>query len=415
MHKKIIKILITIISICAITFVSYAVDTNQTELNTENTNQEENQILKENTNENNNDQINSLQERKTEIQNKVQESQENLEIIDADLTQNLKQVQQMDEKIAESQKTLEEVNLKVTDLSKSINEIEKSLKIVTEKYNKQKKLLDQRLLAMYEMNETTYLDYILTASNLSDFLSTYYLVTELTAYDMDLLETVDNERKQIENSKNQIEEKKKDLEEQRKVQVKTQVVLENSKLIRQNYIEKLSEEEKKLQSQIDDYNMQVAQIEKEILDLASTASFGEDYAGGKMIWPIADHYIITSPYAMRVHPITKVYKLHTGIDISATIGTNFQSAAHGMVVKAEYNRAYGNMVIVDHGGGVQTLYAHGSSIEVHVGQVVNAGDTLIKVGSTGYSTGPHAHFEIRVNGQTVNPLDYISVPGQEGN
>ena len=193
------------------------------------------------------------------------------------------------------------------------------------------------------------------------------------------------------------------------------MVLENSKLIRQNYIAKLTEEERKLQSQIDDYNTQVAQIEKEILDLASIASFGKDYTGGKMIWPIADHYIITSPYSMRVHPITKVYKLHTGIDISAPMGTNFLSAAHGMVVKAEYNRAYGNMVIIDHGGGVQTLYAHGSSIEVQVGQIVNAGDTVIKVGSTGYSTGPHAHFEIRINGQTVNPLDYISVPGQEEN
>ena len=411
MHKKILQVLITIISICAITFVSYAVDINQIEIMTENAEQVENQ----NSNEKRNTEINILQDKKTDIQRKVQESQENLEIVDAELTQNLKQVQKMDETIAENQKTLDEVNLKVTELSKAINEIEKSLKLITAKYNSQKSLLDQRLIAMYEMDETTYLDYMLTSSNLSDFLSTYYLVTELTAYDIDLLETVKKEKKEIENSKSQIEENKKHLEEQRKVQVKTQVVLENSKLIRQNYIAKLSDEERQLQNQIDDYNAQVAQIEKEILDLALKSSFGENYTGGKMIWPIENHYNITSPYAMRVHPITKVYKLHTGIDISAPMGTNFQSAAHGMVIKAEYNRAYGNMVIVDHGGGVQTLYAHGSSIEVQVGQVVNAGDTVIKVGSTGYSTGPHAHFEIRINGQTVNPLEYVSVPGQEGN
>ena len=99
--------------------------------------------------------------------------------------------------------------------------------------------------------------------------------------------------------------------------------------------------------------------------------------------------------------------MHTGVDISAGIGTSFVAAAKGVVSKATFNRAYGNMVIIDHGGGVQTLYAHGSEILVQVGDEVNAGDEVLKVGSTGYSTGPHAHFEIRINGQTVDPLDYL--------
>ena len=129
-----------------------------------------------------------------------------------------------------------------------------------------------------------------------------------------------------------------------------------------------------------------------------------------MQWPIYGHYKITSNYGMRVHPITGVYKLHTGVDISATIGTEFTSMAKGIVVKAEYNTAYGNMVIIDHGGGVQTLYAHGSEIVAKLGQEVNAGDVVLKVGSTGYSTGPHAHFEVRINGSPVNPLDYVSIP-----
>ena len=129
-----------------------------------------------------------------------------------------------------------------------------------------------------------------------------------------------------------------------------------------------------------------------------------------MQWPINGHYTITSNYGMRVHPITGIYKLHTGVDISATIGDDFTAMADGIVVKAEYNAAYGNMVIIDHGGGVQTLYAHGSQIIAQVRQEVKAGDVVLKVGSTGYSTGPHAHFEIRVNGETVNPLDYVSIP-----
>ena len=136
-------------------------------------------------------------------------------------------------------------------------------------------------------------------------------------------------------------------------------------------------------------------------------SISADYIGGAMTWPIPGYTTITSEYGMRVHPITGAYKLHTGTDIGAPMGADFVSAAKGVVVKATYNAAYGNMVIIDHGGGVQTLYAHGSEILVQVGQEVEAGTPVLKVGSTGYSTGPHAHFEIRINGQTVNPLEYL--------
>ena len=126
-----------------------------------------------------------------------------------------------------------------------------------------------------------------------------------------------------------------------------------------------------------------------------------------MIWPIPGYTTITSEYGMRVHPITGAYKLHTGTDIGAPMGADFVAAANGVVVKAEMTPAYGNMVIIDHGGGVQTLYAHGSEIVVQMGQEVKAGTPVLKVGSTGYSTGPHAHFEIRINGQTVNPMEYL--------
>lgn len=111
---------------------------------------------------------------------------------------------------------------------------------------------------------------------------------------------------------------------------------------------------------------------------------------------------------MRTHPITGIYKLHTGVDIGAPMGSQFVAANDGLVVKAGYNVAYGNMVILDHGGGIQTLYAHGSEILVEVGDVIIQGTPVLAVGSTGYSTGPHAHFEVRINGDYVEPLDYIT-------
>ena len=119
---------------------------------------------------------------------------------------------------------------------------------------------------------------------------------------------------------------------------------------------------------------------------------------------------------MRVHPITGQYKLHTGVDIGAPTGANFIAANDGIVVKSEYNTAYGRMVIIDHGGGISTLYAHGSEFLVEVGQTVKRGDAVLKVGSSGYSTGPHAHFEVRINGVVTDPMPYITngiVPGSE--
>jgi len=378
--QKIFEFLVICVLISSITFVSYAAD------------------------------LNELQEQKNEIQSQVDEKSNELADVNEELSENLRQIQKLDENIETTEAKLEELNTKISEMEKQVNKIEKELTSITKKYNKQKDILDSRLIAMYESKDADYLDVLLSSSSISDFISSYYLLAEITSYDMDLLELVDNEKKQIQEKSAELNIQKENLEKEKSTQQKTQITLSNTKLLRENYISKLSEEEQALQSQIDEYNNQIKEIENEIKSLAVTASFGEDYNGGQMQWPIYGHYKITSNYGMRVHPITGVYKLHTGVDISATIGTEFTAMAKGIVVKAEYNTAYGNMVIIDHGGGVQTLYAHGSEIVAKLGQEVNAGDVVLKVGSTGYSTGPHAHFEVRVNGNTVNPLNYVSVP-----
>ena len=182
-------------------------------------------------------------------------------------------------------------------------------------------------------------------------------------------------------------------------------------------LERLSDEEKALQNKIDEINAQYDEINKQILILA-LQGIDTKYIGGELEWPVPGYTRITSKYEMRVHPITGQYKLHTGVDIAAPIGSDFIAVNDGIVIKAEMNAAYGNMVIIDHGGGISTLYAHGSEILVQVGQTVKRKDAVLKVGSTGYSTGPHAHFEVRINGITTDPLPYITnglIPGEETN
>ena len=260
---------------------------------------------------------------------------------------------------------------------------------------------------MYEAGETQYLDVFLQSRNISEFLSNYFLITEIASYDMDLLEEMEDKKRVIDTAMQKLQNSKEELDTALQTQLKTSKILENTKKLRENYVAKLSEEEKKIQAQIDDYTTQVNALNAEILQLA-LQGIDTQYIGGVLAWPVPGYTRISSNYGMRYHPILHVNKLHTGVDIAAPMGANFVAANDGIVTKAGYNGAYGNMVIIVHGGGISTLYAHGSEILVQVGQTVKRNDPILKVGSTGYSTGPHAHFEVRINGVVTNPIEYIT-------
>lgn len=349
----------------------------------------------------------SLQTEREKLQNQINEASDQLEEVQEELSENLKQVQKLDEKIANSQQEIDELNIKIAQLQTSIDDVEDKLKVAEEKYDKQKKLLDNRLIAVYESSDTQYLDVILSSKSISEFLSNYFLITELATYDTELLEEMQTKKQEIELSKKRLNTTQEQLAIIKANQTKTAKILENTKTVRENFIAKLSDTEKEIQSKIDEYNTRFAEINSEILSMA-LQEIDSEYIGGELAWPVPGYTRISSNYGMRTHPITGVYKLHTGVDISAPMGANFIAANDGLVTKAAYNSAYGNMVIIDHGGGVSTLYAHGSEILVQVGQIVKRGEPVLKVGSTGYSTGPHAHFEVRLNGIVTDPIPYIT-------
>ena len=348
-----------------------------------------------------------LQTQQEELQNQIKDTNNQLENVQSELSDNLQQVEKLDEKISNSQEELDNLNIKIALLQNSIEEVEQKLNVAEEKYNKQKEILEARLVAMYESSDTEYLDVILSSKTISDFLSNYFFVTELATYDTELLEDMESKKNEIELSKNKLEKNKEQLSIIKQNQTKTAKILENTKIVRESFISKLSDQEKELQTKIDEYNTRFAEINSEILALAMQG-IDTKYIGGELAWPVPGYTRISSKYGMRTHPITGVYKLHTGVDISAPMGANFIAANDGIVTKAGMNSAYGNMVIIDHGGGVSTLYAHGSEILVQVGQIVKRGDAILKVGSTGYSTGPHAHFEVRLNGVVTDPIPYIT-------
>lgn len=351
--------------------------------------------------------LEELQNESEEIRNQINQSTERLEIVEEELTKNLTQVQEIDSKIQVSEEELAKLNNEIEELNSNIKQNEAELQKRQEQYNKAKKQADQALIAMYEGGDVQYLDVLLGSNSIFEFISNYFLIEELFSYNVSLVEDASNKKKEIEKIVQNLENKKENLTEKKKEQQRTSQILENTKTARQYYMSKLSEEEQQIQANIDEYKLQMIQIETEIRRLSTSASFGEDYIGEEMIWPVPGYTRITSQYGMRIHPITGLYSLHSGTDVGAPLGTEFLAMATGVVTKAEYNKYYGNMVILDHGGGVQTLYAHGSEFSVRLGDLVSQGTPVLKVGSTGYSTGPHAHFEIRINGDTVNPLDYV--------
>ena len=351
--------------------------------------------------------LDDLEIEKNNLETEIEESNAQIQFIESELTVTVAEIAAINQKIVDKQMEIETLEAQEVELLAYIAKAEEELEKSNKRYTSQKELLEKRLVAMYEMGETSYLEVLLNSTSITDFLSNCYLIEEITKTDTELLENVEAEKKYNQKLKETLETKKLVLAASRETREKHAISLANMGTIKNSRLKQLSQEELELHQMIEEYQNQIAEIETEIRLLA-LANISEEYVGGVMAWPVPGYTRITSQFGMRTHPITGVYKLHTGVDIGAPMGAQFIAANDGIVTYAGYNAAYGNMVIVDHGGGITTLYAHGSKILVSVGDKLYQGNPVLEVGSTGYSTGPHAHFEVRINGNYVEPLDYIT-------
>ena len=278
--------------------------------------------------------IEDLQKEADEINKQIAEDLAKLQLVEEELSQNLMQVQEIDTKIQSSEQELNKLNQEVETLSNNIKNVENELKEKQIKFNKINKQAEEIIISMYENGSIEYLDVLLGSDNIVDFISNYFLVNEILEYNVELVKEAAKQKQEIEQEVQQLENQKEDIISKKKEQQKKKQVLENTKTSREYYLAKLTEEETQIQTQIEEYKMQMSAVETEIRSLSLTQSFGEDYIGGDMIWPIPGHTKITSQYGMRTHPITGLYSLHTGTDVSAPIGTNFIAMATGVVTKA---------------------------------------------------------------------------------
>ena len=351
----------------------------------------------------------TLQEQKEQNQQKQEQAEKELQYVKEELSEALVKIQELDDTIREAEKQIAEMKVKLEELELKVEETTNDLEKVQKSYEDNKKLMEDRLVVMYECGDVSYLDLLLRSSNLIEFLSNYYMIEEIIKSDSELLDSIEKEKNEIEEKKLQLEKEKAELKILKVKQEQTKIIMQNNKTVQQNEIDKLTDSEKQLQQKIQEYKDEETRIENLIQLAAGNYTYNGEYTGGVMAWPVAKSgTYITSNYGTREHPVQGITKFHTGIDIgNAGFGAPIIAAADGVVSMASYYGGYGNCVMINHGNGISTLYGHGQKILTTVGSTVKKGDLIMEVGSTGVSTGPHLHFEVRINGSHVNPLPYV--------
>lgn len=358
----------------------------------------------------------SLQSEKNDLQNKIDDAKEQKTKVKLEISKSLQDIEDLNDSIDDNQDKLDDLNNDLKNLSEEINQLKSELEEAEKQYDAQENLLKDRISAQYEAGDITYLDVLLNSKGFSDFLSNYFLVSEVLENDSELLTSIENKKTKIEKDKQSLEDKQKDLKTKKAEQEKIQVLLNNQKVQKQNKVSALSDEEKNLQKSIEEYTKEINRVEKQIRDAANNA--GNKYNGnisgsGVLAWPLPSSYgrsRITSYFGHREQPVAGASTYHRAIDIGVPIGTSVYAAADGYVVTTGYSSIRGNYIMVKHADNLYTFYQHLKSVAVPAGRNVSKGQTIAYSGNTGIGSGPHLHFEVRTSpnyGSEVDPLKYL--------
>lgn len=351
------------------------------------------------------DQLKTAKQKKTSVDSRLnQVSAEKKRI-----AQEKKRLEQQRKDIANLQaaenKQYKELMTEICEIEENILQIDQAIVDAEEDYNQRFELTKTRLKVMYENSNASLFDMLVESDDLLDFLEKLQYITLITKNDKKMLEELNQAKEDVEYKKRLREEEKGNLQDKLDQKKKRLNTLTASRAELESDIQERSAKLKQLEKEEDKLIEESRALQNTIKNLSKK----KKYTGGSMVWPVPSSQSVTSYYGMRRHPILKKYKMHTGIDIDGNKNASIVAANSGTVIISGYKNGYGKTVVIDHGGGVTTLYAHCNKLLVSVGDEVKAGEVIAKVGSTGLSTGPHLHFEVRVDGETRNPLKgYLS-------
>ncbi|MBE8949294.1 MAG: peptidoglycan DD-metalloendopeptidase family protein [Quinella sp. 3Q1] len=375
------------------------------------------------------EEIQQLEEEKAAYEQEAEKARAVSELIQGKIDSVSELKRELDEDAYVATTDYEEKQAALDETLYRIDENETKLVEVTEELNEKHDVLKKRVRDIYINGQISYLDVLFGAQDFGDFLTRMDLLKRVMIRDSELVADVLAYQKEIKEVGKQLEADKRIQEElATKAQAAMEVKLE--KVAKQQALIDLMQNDKEVYDrQYDEMMASSAEVgrlihakEEEMRRAAEEArrqaemeargsqndnsgGYVMQSFGGGMIWPVSGP--ITSEFGWRTHPIFGSARFHSGLDIGADYGVPICAAASGVVIESGWIGGYGNTIMIDHGGGIVTLYGHNESLAVGVGQTVNQGDIIAYCGSTGNSTGPHCHFEVRLGGEPVSPWDYL--------
>ena len=327
-------------------------------------------------------------------------------------------VTQLDDELSGIQEKIEQYNTLITEKEQQIADTTEDLNEAISLQEAQYVAMKQRIKFMYERGDTFYLETIFSSSSISDLINKADYIEALSRYDRDKLDEYVEIIQMVQICKEELEAEKEVLDE-------AKIAVEEEEA---NISALIQEKEKQLYSvssdistkeaaireyeaMIEQENAEIAALEKAIAEekarLEAENAQARIYNGGMFTWPCPNYTRISDEYGMRPHPTLGIEKFHNGLDMAAPGGSSILAAYDGDVVAATYSSSMGNYIMIDHGSGLYTIYMHCSALYVSKGQTVAKGQKIAAVGSTGRSTGNHLHFGVRLNGNYVNPWNYL--------
>lgn len=326
------------------------------------------------------------------------------------LVRTQQELDEIGDKLSRLNSNLGSTERRITDIQANLTIAQTDLEKIKTEIGGRQGVLDQRLIAIYKYGYQSSLEILFNSKNFAEFITRFEAVSGFVKGDIRIIRTLQNQQSLIIKKREEIAQKKADLELQKNTYSQLQIenkAQQNRRLAaiqdKQQELSVLQNDRKALEDALDELEQTSKELEAQIRNYQNQNR--TNLGTGKYIWPVQGE--ITSYYGYRYHPILRKRKYHSGMDIAVAYGTPILAADSGVVVFAGWNSGYGKMLIIDHGSDVSTVYGHTSLIKVDQGQTVTKGQVIALVGSTGLSTGPHLHFEIRKNGVTDDPLKYL--------
>ena len=347
-----------------------------------------------------NDKLQNLQEQI----NESRAQQENWQVVINEITEKLKTIQV---ELNEAAGRLRSIQNEQEAINKQIKQTEEEIRKAEIHLKQRQDILNKRVRSIYMHGQLSYLEVITGAKSFSDFANRLELLKRIIHSDFKLIQEIQKQKALIEAKKDELQQKKNKLDALAEEAQKAEDQIRAKKEEQQEIMNEARRQKDAAAAMEADLIAESNNVRR-LIQARSGSLQGEGsivQGSGTFIWPCNGP--ITSPFGYRTHPIFGTTIYHAGMDIGVDYGTPIHAADGGTVILAGWCGGYGNAVIIDHGNGLQTLYGHNTSVAVSEGQAVSQGEVIAYAGSTGYSTGPHCHFEVRENGEAVDPMGYL--------